>query len=100
MSETKVVKIVELTDWELVCLFNYYGSGKLDLSSRILNKCMDITWNLQDGYGEPGFTPPQGWDWSGIRDSSSVAKKAMADALRTYLRTALKTDSVTVRKEI
>lgn len=33
----------------------------------------DRIWDLQDGYGEPGFTPCQGWDWSGIRDSSPEA---------------------------
>jgi hypothetical protein len=34
-------------------------------------------WALQDGYGDPGFTPVQGWDWSGIRDSSVAAVEAM-----------------------
>lgn len=37
----------------------------------------EAIWALQDGYGQPGFTPPQGWDWSGIRDSSRDARKAM-----------------------
>lgn len=34
-------------------------------------------WGLQDGYGEAGLTPPQGWDWSGIRDSSPQASDRM-----------------------
>lgn len=34
-------------------------------------------WAIQDGYGERGFTPPQGYDWSGIRDSSDEARAAM-----------------------
>lgn len=34
-------------------------------------------WGIQDGYGEPGFTPPQGFDWSGIRDSSTETIEAM-----------------------
>jgi hypothetical protein len=34
-------------------------------------------WRIQDGYGEPGLTPPQGIDWSGIRDSSHAAIEAM-----------------------
>lgn len=36
-------------------------------------KFLAETWALQDGYGFPGVTPPQGWDWSGIRDSSPAA---------------------------
>lgn len=39
------------------------------------------TWELQDGYGEPGVMPPQGWDWSGIRDSSPAAIKRMYDLI-------------------
>lgn len=26
-------------------------------------------WAMQDGYGAKGYTPPQGQDWSGVRDS-------------------------------
>lgn len=40
-------------------------------------KFISETWALQDGYGEPGFTPAQGWDWSGIRDSSPAAISRM-----------------------
>lgn len=34
-------------------------------------------WALSDGYGEPGYVPEQGYDWSGIRDSSTAAIEAM-----------------------
>jgi hypothetical protein len=34
-------------------------------------------WGQQDGYGEVGVTPEQGWDWSGIRDSSPEALDRM-----------------------
>ena len=30
-------------------------------------------WKLSDAYGPPGYVPPQGFDWSGIRDSSEEA---------------------------
>lgn len=40
----------------------------------------EAIWSLQDGYGEPGYTPEQGWDWSGIRDSSTEAIEAMFEA--------------------
>lgn len=45
-------------------------------------------WRLQDGYGEPGFIPCQGWDWSGIRDSSPEAIQAMYQAAREYMTDA------------
>lgn len=34
-------------------------------------------WSRSDGYGEPGYVPCQGYDWSGIRDSSCDAIEAM-----------------------
>lgn len=34
-------------------------------------------WSFSDGYGEPGFIPVQGYDWSGIRDSTPEAVEAM-----------------------
>lgn len=42
-------------------------------------------WALQDGYGESGCTPPQGYDWSGIRDSSPGARRAMFLAAKQHL---------------
>jgi hypothetical protein len=38
-------------------------------------------WANSDGYGEPGFIPEQGLDWSGIRDSSIDAIEAMFAAV-------------------
>jgi len=43
-------------------------------------------WAQQDGYGVKGFTPAQGWDWSGIRDSSHLAVRDMAQAIRENLK--------------
>ena len=42
----------------------------------------DAIWATQDGYGIPGYTPPQGEDWSGIRDSSESAVRAMYEIVR------------------
>jgi hypothetical protein len=42
-------------------------------------------WDEQDGYGEAGYTPVQGWDWSGIRDSSDEAKERMEKIAREYV---------------
>lgn len=46
------------------------------------HKAAEIAWSLQDGYGATGMTPPQGFDWSGIRDSSPAAVKRIHDALK------------------
>lgn len=45
-------------------------------------------WMLQDGYGEPGCTPPQGYDWSGIRDSTAATVKAMDSVAMEYVTDA------------
>lgn len=36
---------------------------------------------LNDAYGPVGTVPPQGYDWSGIRDSSPAAIRAMVQAV-------------------
>ena len=36
---------------------------------------------LDKGYGVAGYTPPQGFDWSGIRDSSPEAIRAIYEGL-------------------
>lgn len=50
-----------------------------DFGSEAINRKL---WELQDGYGDEGFTPIQGWDWSGIRDSSVDAIEAMYAAVQ------------------
>lgn len=45
------------------------------------NRLCRRIWNKSDGYGAPGFVPPQGYDWSGIRDSSPQGVEAMFAAL-------------------
>lgn len=42
----------------------------------------DAVWALSDGYGEQGFVPEQGYDWSAIRDSSLDAIEAMSEVVR------------------
>lgn len=37
------------------------------------DKFLNAIWSRQDGYGETGYVPPQGFDWSGIRDSTDGA---------------------------
>jgi hypothetical protein len=38
-------------------------------------------WPYTDAYGPEGYMPPQGYDWSGFRDSSPAAIKRMAECL-------------------
>lgn len=45
------------------------------------NTAMLAIWSCSDGYGEPGYVPEQGYDWSGIRDSSPAAVDAMWKAV-------------------
>lgn len=41
-------------------------------------------WDHSDGYGEPGYVPAQGYDWSGIRDSSPEAIDAMYEVIERH----------------
>jgi hypothetical protein len=36
-------------------------------------------WSLTDAYGEKGYIPSQGYDWSGVRDSSTELIWKMLD---------------------
>ena len=47
-------------------------------------------WPLTDAYGEPGLIPPQGYDWSGFRDSSDAAIAQMATAMHLVWRVSFK----------
>lgn len=73
--------------WELVCAFNCPSFNVVSFNRYVPNmrdiesEIMDEVWKFQDGYGEVGYTPSQGWDWSGIRDSSDEAYKNMVDAV-------------------
>lgn len=68
-------------------------SGSVDLlriheALFLTNESFGRIWSLSDGYGEPGFWPSQGYDWSGIRDSSQDAIKAMHEVAREYVSDA------------
>jgi len=79
--------LIEIDDWKLICLFNSSASyGKLQsVDQKTRDEIFYKTWSLQDGYGKVGYTPSQGWDWSGIRDSSEKARINMAAAIRKIL---------------
>ena len=60
-------EVVPPMKWEVV--WNVFHYGTTYERSEL--------WKLQDGYGSRGYVPVQGYDWSGIRDSSYAAKLAM-----------------------
>lgn len=63
-------------------------SPKEMLRTKVLNKLWESNsglwkqcWKFTDAYGPLGYMPPQGYDWSGFRDSSDQAIRNMADYL-------------------
>lgn len=41
------------------------------------NALLELIYDEQDGYGIVGYIPSQGYDWSGIRDSTPEAVRRM-----------------------
>lgn len=60
----------------------------------------EAIWAQQDGYGRTGYTPPQGWDWSGIRDSSAGARAAMLATARAHVPAAVLATVIGVPAEV
>jgi hypothetical protein len=58
----------------------WYSDEKVD------RRLLRAIWAESDGYGEPGFVPPQGYDWSGVRDSSPASIERMYQALLRHGR--------------
>lgn len=79
---SKAVRVDQLPDWELVATVS---RCEVDLPEALREELDAALWSLTDAYGEEGYLPPQGWDWSGIRDSSDEAKGRMARYLRQRL---------------
>ena len=93
----KPVQAFDVTEegaWELVHAL-WWGTDSSLSAGVVDDLCSDI-WAHQDGYGEPGYTPPQGHDWSGIRDSSDDAKALIMRRVLQHLR-ALRTFQVTCK---
>ena len=101
---TKSLDVAACPDWDLVLATNWTALQN-DLQPEIEEEVLRATWEKQDGYGEPGRTPVQGWDWSGIRDSTPRARRKMAQAIRCVLKkhgigtVTVSWDETTVRYE-
>ncbi len=75
---TEDISVNAKNGWRLVVLFNHdCDSIVVNVPKALINEIFRKTWEIQDGYGKAGFTPSQGWDWSGIRDSSKFARAVM-----------------------
>ena len=96
-SEWREIDVATVDGWELVCFFNHY-SYEAEVSAALRRRIQNLTWKRQDGYGFPGYTPVQGWDWSGIRDSSAEAKGEMAGEIRSVLLDWYDMPTIRVRK--
>ena len=83
--DSRVARVVDLPDWDLVVIFNHGSRTPTNVSCSIQYEIRRAVWARQDGYGQAGYTPAQGWDWSGIRDSSQEACAEMARAIRATL---------------
>jgi len=65
----------------------FNSKDRLELRSSVLNQIYNNAnlwvecWQFTDAYGQRGTMPPQGYDWSGFRDSTYSAIRAMADYL-------------------
>ena len=81
----------ELTEEGCQLLYNIFYYGK-DEEVREL-------WSMQDGYGIRGYVPCQGYDWSGIRDSSYAALLAMFQKFEHLLNDSEFQDYVVERKK-
>ncbi len=71
-------------DWDLIVDACHWGHKIASLNRLARAELYSIVWAESDGYGPKGYIPDQGYDWSGVRDSSDAAKKAMADAARKW----------------
>ena len=79
-------------DWALIVKWQASGRGQSEARVKKIGfarhqELDNAVWAENDAYGLPlGRVPAQGWDWSGIRDSSAAAKRKMAAVIRKLLK--------------
>jgi hypothetical protein len=86
MNTTKTFTVDPVTadDWDLVLYFCHW-SYTVKLPGPIIDKAYKLAWEFTDAYGAPGLIPPQGYDWSGFRDSTELSQRNSAKAIRLVL---------------
>jgi len=85
-SKMKKISIQTRNHWKLICVIACFSYNTLNIPLKIREKLHKGIWARQDGYGAPGLNPAQGYDWSGIRDSSEEAMKSMYHFVKNTLK--------------
>ena len=98
MDEQLKKSVSEFGDWELILVSAHHSYTILNLSEVERSNLYKAVYSCSNGYGEKGYVPVQGYDWSGIRDSSDAAMKEMAEAARDYLEKLGVLDLVYVKR--
>lgn len=83
--KTEVLQVVDTTDWDLVVKICHHSYQITNLKTAEWSDLYRAIYAQSDGYGEKGYIPCQGYDWSGIRDSSDKARADMARVAREHL---------------
>jgi len=78
------VNIIATDDWNLIVNICHW-SYTTDLPEEVKKEAYKAAWHYTDAYGEMGYIPPQGYDWSGFRDSSKESNAKSANAIRVVL---------------
>jgi len=61
------------------------------------NSLMLAIWSKSNGYEKKGYVPPQGYDWSGIRDSTPDAIEEMYEVVKNWMsvgRSIMRQDTI------
>jgi hypothetical protein len=78
------INLVTAADWDLIVAVCHW-SHETNLPKHVSNEAYKAAWKHTDAYGEQGHIPPQGYDWSGFRDSSKESTARSANAIRVTL---------------
>lgn len=79
-----MVNVIETKDWDLILALCHW-SYTPQLPKQVQEEAYKAAWKYTDAYGERGYIPAQGYDWSGFRDSSKESTAMSANAIRTVL---------------
>ncbi len=78
------VDVTTVDDWQL-CVIACHWAADAVLPDAQKNELYKRVYAQSDAYGPVGFIPSQGYDWSGVRDSTEESVVAMGKAAREYL---------------
>ena len=82
--ETFTRTVATADPWQLILDACHYAHEITSIDRVDRNFLYQLVYLQNDGYGPRGFIPSQGYDWSGIRDSSPEAHRDMANVVRNF----------------